>query len=79
MLATNEIVILFAAAGDAEPCAFDEDFSGTAAGVVIRGLRKAVSSRRPHDEKIARFDRRERPIAREKISRFANGADNVHA
>src|SRR5580698_10710954 len=67
--AADEVFAVLAAADDAECFAFDENFGGARARVVIRRLHGSVSARSPDDQKVAGFYGFERPIAGQEIAR----------
>ena len=74
---SDQIFVGFAFSNDFKFVAIDEDFCGTAAGVVIAAHSKAVSSRGKDCQNIASFYRRQSPVFGEEIRAFANRADNV--
>ena len=64
----------FAAADEFRGGAFDEDFGGTGAGVVVGGLGHAVGSSVQEDDKVVRFESGECAVAGEEVSGFADWA-----
>ena len=57
--------------------AVDQDFGGTGAGVVVRGLAHAVGSGVEEDDEVAGFDGGEGAVAGEEVAGLADGADDV--
>ena len=64
----------FSAADEFGGGAFDEDFGGAGAGVVVGGLGHAVGSGVEEEDEVSGFDRREDAVAGEEVSGLADGA-----
>lgn len=73
----EEIAHGLAAAGEGDCGAFDEDFGWARAGVVVRGLGHSVGSGVEEDDEVAGLDVGDGSVAGEKVTGFADGADDV--
>ena len=67
----------FAAADEFGFGVVDEDFGGTGAGVVVGGQGHAVGSGVEQRDEVAGYDGGERAVAREEVSRLADGTHDI--
>src|SRR5690242_6156889 len=75
--ATNQIFVGLSSSGEINPGAIHQQLAGARTGVVIGSCHETVSARGQNCKQIARSKRRKVSAAREKITCFANRADDI--
>jgi hypothetical protein len=73
----EEVGERLAAADEAKLGPIDEDLGGEGVGIVVGRHREPVRPRAEDREEVAARDGREEPVAREEVSCFADGTDDV--
>src|SRR5215472_9557663 len=74
---TDQILIRFTAAHDAEAVSFDEHLGGAAPGVVIGRFDKSVGPGRPDDQQVPSLGHFQRVIQCQKIARLADRPHDI--
>ena len=74
----HQVVVCFTTPHDTKSLSFHQHFGGAPPRIVIRRFDESVCASRPYDQQITGLNGLQRIILSEKVSGFANRANDIH-